>query len=637
MPSRPIPHDLRPVRLAVCAMGILGWLAGLGALSAYRSVAAGDCWAPVALAAAVVIADIALRIAFRAGEMPAPPEAWPAPAHVFGLLAAWLTLIVVAVLFVPGIRRDFLLRDHGWTRGMAPLSGGLGLATREQLYRAETGRALLISEPALERRLRALSAEPAAFPPVPWRGDLALVYAALRAQGYSDDKILSLPSGKRIVVGALCAEVAPPYWFTLAQVWLHASLMAEPAGGLRMGWLRPAPTRRLIAQWLARPEQISTQMLDGLIFACGYAPELFGEENAARLFQLRIASLTAGTWSDPAAASGTLHVPGTRNVPDAQKAMAPPDPREAALERRRQTAWWQEIDRTREKLAAFLQGAGTSAGDDGISLLAQADFPAGWTPTTTAAGRDAVARFIAMTGRHVEWLEEAQHANASAPATSAGDTEGAPVAGFARPDQVPAIPPPGAAQQPPDPPLKPDIRVHMFLRSSLLDKVRFEFAVPPQAPATASPGAVPLTVVREPMPEIVVDEIAERVSVRNVERDVVRYQQPAEIRTGQGPVRLPVLYVRLERDGRELMLTLPLLPRVNLDEARLVLDIVDAKNRAPSSQPGTASGSALTSTQSAVLNHFVTRVLLSPWRLNQPVSPGDEDWRIAKDDAATAR
>jgi hypothetical protein len=197
----------------------------------------------------------------------------------------------------------------------------------------------------------------------------------------------------------------------------------------------------------------------------------------------------------------------------------------------------------------------------------------------------------------------------------------------------------------------------MSLRSSLFDKVRYESATAATGSGTdtarEAPGAEESLLIasQEPGKRVVVEESAEKIYVRDESRPGVQYRNKVMLREGEGPARLPVLLVRIEREGRELELTLPVLQRINLDHARITLQAMDQQNAGRTPRPagqrrGPGSGAdsddsssssvTLTTNVSAVLNLYSVRVLLAPWRLNQIPSVADEDWKVAQWDRVPA-
>lgn len=165
-----------------------------------------------------------------------------------------LVLSGLALLAYPTLKPWLILRAHRQVRfGVDPatMANGWGLASRRQLHSRDWGPRLLADPEVVRAHMEALAQNDRhggnnqAL--VQYRGEWALMFAALRLQGQSNRQILDHTHGLECTLATLAAEADPPVWWKEA-TWLSQASRAQPRGSFRLGLLDAGDVTALVDQ-----------------------------------------------------------------------------------------------------------------------------------------------------------------------------------------------------------------------------------------------------------------------------------------------------------------------------------------------------------------------------------------------------
>ena len=180
----------------------------------------------------------------------------------------WLAVALLAALLAfPLLKPRLIVHAHRHVRfGLDPgvFENGWGLARRSQLTSPDWGPRLLGDPQVTMARLEALAqndqhgGDNEAL--VQYRGEWALMFAALKLQGRSNAEILAAPHGLECTLGTLAAEADPPRWWAGAD-WLHRASKASPQGSFKLGLLAAADLTALVE----RSEKLGEHQLPCLV------------------------------------------------------------------------------------------------------------------------------------------------------------------------------------------------------------------------------------------------------------------------------------------------------------------------------------------------------------------------------------
>jgi len=152
----------------------------------------------------------------------------------------------------PALKRHWILSEHRNLKlGTDPalLANGWGWARRSQLHDRRTGPWLLRDRQLVDRRIQALADDDKSGGNnqqlIKYRGEWALMFAALRLQGLRNQDILKSQHGLSLTLATLAAEADPPRWWT-QQAWIGQQVLASPVGSFHMGLLKPEEVTGLV-------------------------------------------------------------------------------------------------------------------------------------------------------------------------------------------------------------------------------------------------------------------------------------------------------------------------------------------------------------------------------------------------------
>lgn len=167
---------------------------------------------------------------------------------VAGMVLAAVLLVGYVLTRFPGVQKVLILREHRQAElGYSPrvFDNGFGWAQRSQLYSQDLGPVLLRDKTVVEQRQQELATHSRAPGEIP--GDWALVFAARRLQGQSNQQILAGPDGLRLTLATMVAEADPPAWWSRSP-WLAEQAKCSPRGSFRMGLLGPSDVEPVMSR-----------------------------------------------------------------------------------------------------------------------------------------------------------------------------------------------------------------------------------------------------------------------------------------------------------------------------------------------------------------------------------------------------
>lgn len=185
------------------------------------------------------------------------------------ILVLILGVGLVGALLAPWLHPQLVLWAHRRAvLGTDPgrLVGDWWLAERRQLHSPEWGPGLLKDARVVEHRVEQLASSDEHGGDqeslIKYRGEWALMFAAMRLQGKDNAQILAGPHGLQLTLATLAAESDPPRWWQEAR-WLQEAARAQPHDDFRLGLV----AQEQVSELVARAGKLDTHQLPALVHA----------------------------------------------------------------------------------------------------------------------------------------------------------------------------------------------------------------------------------------------------------------------------------------------------------------------------------------------------------------------------------